>query len=68
MKASVLTRDETKLLIRVLEQTPVNMISAPTVITISGRQARTTTEQAPPVITDPPFTAPGKKPKATWTR
>jgi type II secretory pathway component GspD/PulD (secretin) len=68
MKASVLTRDETKLLIRVLEQTPVDLISAPTIVTISGRQARITVEPAPPVIIDPPFTAPEKEPKATWTR
>jgi len=68
MKTSVITSRDMKLLVRALEQTTVDMTSAPIIVTISGRQARAAIEQAPPVITDPPFTAPGKDMKASWSR
>ena len=67
VKASVITSADMKVLFRALEQTTVDLISAPTIVTISGRQARVATEQAAPVITDPPFTAPGKDMKAKWS-
>ena len=67
VKASVITSDDMKLLVRALEQTTVDLISAPIRVTISGRQARVAIEEAPPVVTDPPFTAPGKAMKAKWS-
>ena len=68
LKAAAITTDETKLLLRVLEQTPVDLTSPPTITTLSGRQARIANEQQPPILTDPPFTAPGKEMKARWSR
>jgi type II secretory pathway component GspD/PulD (secretin) len=67
LKASVITSGEFKLLMRALEQTTADLISAPTIVTMSGRQARIAMEEPKPIITDPPFTAPAKAMKAKWS-
>jgi type II secretory pathway component GspD/PulD (secretin) len=64
----ILTESQFRLVVRALEQRQdVDLISAPRVTTLSGREARIQIENAPPPITIPPFTAPGKTPKAAWS-
>ena len=65
---SIQTETKTRLLIRALEQkVGVDLLSAPRTITLSGRQVRITLEEPETIITDPPFTAPGKPAKAKWS-
>jgi type II secretory pathway component GspD/PulD (secretin) len=64
----VLTDPQFRLVLRALEQRQdVDLMSAPRVTTLSGREARMQIENARPPITIPPFTAPGKMPKAVWS-
>jgi hypothetical protein len=67
--SSILTENEFRTLIRAIEQKEgIDLISAPKITTLSGRQARISLEgQVSATITDPPFTAPGKSPKAKWS-
>lgn len=65
---AVLTEAETKTLVRLLEQTEgVDLVSLQPTTTLSGRQARLAIEETRPIVTDPPFTAPGKDAKARWS-
>ena len=72
LASAVLTEEQFRVLIRTLEQREgVDLLSVPKITTLSGRQARVQIEspEAPQqTITIPPFTAPGKDAKATWTR
>ena len=63
---TILTENETRTLITALEQREgVDMRSVRKVTKLSGRQARISIEEQPTF--DPPFTAPGKSPKAKWS-
>lgn len=64
----VLTEAQMKVVMQAMEQREgADIASAPAVTTLSGRMARLAIEQTP-VITDPPFTAPGKGMKARWSK
>lgn len=65
----ILTEAQTRLVIRALEQREgIDMWSAPTITTLSGRQARLSLEQIPSsTVTDPPFSAPDKPMKSRWS-
>jgi hypothetical protein len=65
-----LTEPEVRTLFRKIESAQgIDLVTMPAVTTLSGRQVRLSVEQSvPPIITDPPLTAPGKAPKAKWSR
>lgn len=66
---TVITTSENQLVQRALEHlVGVDVLTLPTQTTVNARQTRFEVTEHSSLITDPPFTAPGKSPKATWSR